>query len=86
MRTHHPRRFSRRRFLGGLTVAGMGGFLGLTPRRVAAEPPVGALDQRDATVAFRQRAGAGGEGVDPLPLPVAEGRRHETLTRGSSRA
>jgi NitT/TauT family transport system substrate-binding protein len=39
MRTQHARRFSRRRFLGGLTVAGMGGFLGLTPRRVAAEPP-----------------------------------------------
>ena len=39
MGTQHARRFSRRRFLGGLTVAGMGGFLGLTPRRVAAEPP-----------------------------------------------
>jgi NitT/TauT family transport system substrate-binding protein len=39
MGTQHARRFSRRRFLGGLTVAGMGGCLGLTPRRVAAEPP-----------------------------------------------
>jgi NitT/TauT family transport system substrate-binding protein len=39
MGTHHARRFSRRRFLGGLTVAGMGGVLDLTPRRVAAEPP-----------------------------------------------
>jgi len=39
MCTQYARRFSRRRFLGGLTVAGMGGFLGLTPRRVAAEPP-----------------------------------------------
>jgi len=39
MRTQHPRRFSRRCFLGGLTMAGMGGFLGLTPRRSVAEPP-----------------------------------------------
>jgi NitT/TauT family transport system substrate-binding protein len=39
MRTQPASRFSRRRFLGGLTVAGMGGFLGLTPRWVAAEPP-----------------------------------------------
>ena len=39
MRTPHASWCSRRRFLGGLTVAGMGGFLSLTPRRVAAEPP-----------------------------------------------
>jgi NitT/TauT family transport system substrate-binding protein len=31
--------WTRRRFLGGLTVAGMVGVLGLTPRRVTAEPP-----------------------------------------------
>jgi NitT/TauT family transport system substrate-binding protein len=31
--------WTRRRFLGGLTVAGMVGCLGLTPRSVAAEPP-----------------------------------------------
>jgi NitT/TauT family transport system substrate-binding protein len=39
MRAPHTDGWTRRRFLGGLTVAGMGGFLGLTPRRVAAEPP-----------------------------------------------
>jgi NitT/TauT family transport system substrate-binding protein len=31
--------WTRRRFLGGLTVAGTVGLLGLPPRRVAAEPP-----------------------------------------------
>jgi NitT/TauT family transport system substrate-binding protein len=39
MRTQHVRQFSRRRFLGGLTLAGTAGLLGLKPRRVAAEPP-----------------------------------------------
>jgi NitT/TauT family transport system substrate-binding protein len=35
----HVRPFSRRRFLGGLTLAGAGGLLGVHPRPVAAEPP-----------------------------------------------
>jgi NitT/TauT family transport system substrate-binding protein len=40
MRTQHARRFSRRRFLGGVTLAGTAGLLGLHPRPVAAaEPP-----------------------------------------------
>ena len=39
MSTQHARQFSRRRFLGGLTLAGTAGLLGLSPRRVAAEPP-----------------------------------------------
>src|SRR5215831_6579348 len=39
MRTQRARRFSRRRFLGGVTLAGTAGLLGLRPRSVAAEPP-----------------------------------------------
>ena len=39
MRTQHARPCSRRRFLGGLTLAGTAGLLGLHPRPVAAEPP-----------------------------------------------
>ena len=39
MRTHHARRFSRRRFLAGVTLAGTVGLLGLRPRPIAAEPP-----------------------------------------------
>ncbi len=39
MRTQHARPFTRRRFLGGLTLAGAAGFLGLHPRPVAAERP-----------------------------------------------
>ena len=39
MRTHHARRFSRRRFLAGVTLAGTAGLLGLRPRPIAAEPP-----------------------------------------------
>jgi len=39
MCTQHARRFSRRRFLGELTLAGTAGLLGLHARRVAAEPP-----------------------------------------------
>src|SRR5215813_7162215 len=39
MSTPHARPFSRRRFLGGLTLAGTAGLLGLRPRPVAAEPP-----------------------------------------------
>ena len=39
MRTHHARQFSRRRFLGGVTLAGAVGLLGWHPRRAAAEPP-----------------------------------------------
>src|SRR5215831_1885353 len=35
----HARPFSRRRFLGGLTLAGTAGLLGVYPRPVAAEPP-----------------------------------------------
>ena len=35
----HARPFSRRRFLGGLTLAGTAGLLGVHPRPVAAEPP-----------------------------------------------
>ena len=39
MYIQHARPFSRRRFLGGLTLAGTVGFLGVPPRPVAAEPP-----------------------------------------------
>src|SRR5712691_11559468 len=39
MHSQHVRRFSRRRFLGGVTLAGMAGLLGVHPRPVAAEPP-----------------------------------------------
>jgi NitT/TauT family transport system substrate-binding protein len=39
MRTPHPDGWTRRRFLGGLTLAGTAGLLGLTLRPVAAEPP-----------------------------------------------
>jgi len=39
MSTQHALPCSRRRFLGGVTLAGTAGFLGVHPRRVAAEPP-----------------------------------------------
>jgi NitT/TauT family transport system substrate-binding protein len=39
MSTQHARQFSRRRFLGGVTLAGTAGLLGVPPRPVAAEPP-----------------------------------------------
>ena len=39
MRTQHARQFSRRRFLGRLTLAGTVGLLGLRPGQGAAEPP-----------------------------------------------
>jgi histidine kinase/DNA gyrase B/HSP90-like ATPase len=35
----HARPISRRRFLGGVTLAGTAGLLGVSPRRAAAEPP-----------------------------------------------
>jgi NitT/TauT family transport system substrate-binding protein len=39
MRTQHTDGWTRRRFLGGLTLAGTAGLLGLHPRPSAAEPP-----------------------------------------------
>jgi NitT/TauT family transport system substrate-binding protein len=39
MRTQYTRGFSRRRFLGGVTLAGTAGLLGVHPRPSAAEPP-----------------------------------------------
>ena len=39
MSAQHPEGWTRRRFLGGLTVAGAAGLLGPQPRPVAAEPP-----------------------------------------------
>jgi NitT/TauT family transport system substrate-binding protein len=39
MRTQHARQFSRRSFLGGLTLAGTAGLLGLRLESAAAEPP-----------------------------------------------
>src|SRR4029453_6194249 len=39
MSTQYPRQFSRRRFLGGLTLVGTAGLLSLHPRLAAAEPP-----------------------------------------------
>jgi NitT/TauT family transport system substrate-binding protein len=39
MSTQHARRVSRRRFLGGVTLMGIGGLLGLHAGPVAAEPP-----------------------------------------------
>ena len=40
MNTQHARQFSRRRFLGRVTLAGAVGLLGWHPRRAAAEPPL----------------------------------------------
>lgn len=39
MRHQHTQQWSRREFLGGLTLAGTAGFVGLKPGPVAAEPP-----------------------------------------------
>ena len=39
MSVHQAAGWTRRRFLGGLTLAGTAGLLGLPPRPVAAEPP-----------------------------------------------
>jgi NitT/TauT family transport system substrate-binding protein len=39
MSSQHTRRFSRRRFLGGLTLTGTAGLLGIRVKPVAAEPP-----------------------------------------------
>ena len=39
MRNQHTQRWSRRAFLGGLTLAGTAGLLGLRPRPAVAEPP-----------------------------------------------
>jgi NitT/TauT family transport system substrate-binding protein len=39
MNTQYARQFSRRRFLGGVTLVGTARLLGLRPRPVAAEPP-----------------------------------------------
>jgi NitT/TauT family transport system substrate-binding protein len=39
MSTQHARQISRRRFLGGLTLVGAAGLLGLHPKPAAAEPP-----------------------------------------------
>jgi NitT/TauT family transport system substrate-binding protein len=39
MNIQHARPFSRRRFLGGVTLVGTAGLLGVHPRPVAAEPP-----------------------------------------------
>ena len=39
MRPQHARRFSRRKFLGGVTLAGATGLLGVPAKRAAAEPP-----------------------------------------------
>src|SRR5262245_25816435 len=39
MHTLYPGRFSRRRFLRGITLAGTAGLLGWNPGRAAAEPP-----------------------------------------------
>ena len=39
MSSQQTARWSRRQFLGGLTLAGTAGLLGLHPRAVSAEPP-----------------------------------------------
>ena len=39
MRAQQAEGWTRRRFLGGLTLAGTAGLLSLHPRRLAAEPP-----------------------------------------------
>jgi NitT/TauT family transport system substrate-binding protein len=39
MSIQHARQYSQRKFLGGLTLAGAAGFLGLEPRPTAAKPP-----------------------------------------------
>src|SRR5688572_17016810 len=40
MSIQHARKFTRRRFLGGLALAGTTGFLGLPPKSAVAEPPL----------------------------------------------
>jgi NitT/TauT family transport system substrate-binding protein len=62
MSTQHARQFSRRRFLGGLTLAGTAGLLGWHPRSVAAEPP-----PETTTLRLLQ-----GLGLCVAPLYVAE--------------
>src|SRR5262249_54052323 len=61
MHTQHARRFSRRRFLRGLTLAGTVGLLGLSSRPVAAEPP-----PETTTLRLRQ-----GRSICTAPLYVA---------------
>jgi NitT/TauT family transport system substrate-binding protein len=39
MSARHPEGWMRRRFLGGMTLAGTAGLLGLYPRPAVAEPP-----------------------------------------------
>jgi NitT/TauT family transport system substrate-binding protein len=58
MRTQPAEGWTRRRVLGGLTLAGMVGFLGLTPRRIAAEPPL-----ETGTIKLRQLVPGGFCGV-----------------------
>jgi NitT/TauT family transport system substrate-binding protein len=58
MSTQHTRQISRRRFLGGLTHAGMAGLLGWHPRPVAAEPPPETTTLRLEQSAVRSICGA----------------------------
>jgi NitT/TauT family transport system substrate-binding protein len=63
MRMHHARPFSRRRFLGGMTLAGTIGLLGVHPGQVAAEPP---------PETTRLRIAHGGRAICIAPPYVAE--------------
>ena len=74
MRTQHARRFSRRRFLGGVTLAGTAGLLGLHPRPVAAEPP-------PETTRLRLMQAA----RHLCEAPIVRGRRAPAGARGSRR-
>ena len=73
MRAPQARRFSRRRFLGGLTLMGTAGLLGWHPRRAAAEPPLETTRLRLEQI----------EGICIAPQYVAEELLHvEGFTEG----
>ena len=90
MSTQHARRFSRRRFLRGLTLAGTAGLLGWHPRRVAAEPPpetarlrvmqVPALCEAPAQVAKELLRGEGFSEIQYVWAPGAAG--YEKIASG----
>ena len=80
MRTQHARRFSRRKFLGRLTLAGTAGLLGLHPKPSMAEPPpetprlrilqLPALCEAPAQVAKELLQGEGFSDVQYVQIPV----------------
>jgi NitT/TauT family transport system substrate-binding protein len=63
MHMPHPARWTRREFLGGLTLAGTAGLLGLRSRPLAAEPP-------PETTKLRLTRATGGSCVAPKYLQI----------------